>query len=156
MWTLLLACAVRSGPHVDLSPAERRRLDADIRDAQSALNEAPLGPDAPEHRDAIFSAQLALGWEDEAAAQTRLLIATAAPDAPWRRANGPEAAARAEELIEEELRMLAQAWHARARALPRERDHAEAMLAETCALYSARYADNPRAAQIDAICARED
>lgn len=155
MWTLLLAFAVRPGPHVELSLSERRRLEEELRTAIEALNEAPLSPEAPALRDAAFSAQLALGWEDEAAAQTRMLLATTAPEAAWTRANSPEDRARADALAEAELRMLARAWRQRADALAHDRQRSEQMLSETCALYNARYADNPRATQIADICPSE-
>lgn len=155
MWTFLLAFAVRPGPHVELSLSERRRLEAELRAAIEALNDAPLGPEAPAHRDEAFSAQLALGWEDEAAAQTRMLLATTAPEAAWTRANSAEDRARADALAEAELRMLARAWHQRADALTYDRERSEQMLAETCALYDSRYADNPRAAQLADICPTE-
>ncbi|MCB9762368.1 MAG: hypothetical protein H6739_21405 [Alphaproteobacteria bacterium] len=157
---LLSACLPRASYlHFDLTRAERSTLVQGIRDADVELQDTPLAPEAPLHRDALIRNYLLLGRLDTAQSHLDLLIATCGEGSVWAHiyAEQPVLLDQAEAIIEVNLRRMILGWAMLAEQTPLEQATERAWAWQNvdvnCRTYGLRFPQDPRVDQVREVCA---
>ncbi|MCB9746199.1 MAG: hypothetical protein H6741_24085 [Alphaproteobacteria bacterium] len=156
---LLSACMPKvSAVPTDLTRSERQALQLDILAADRALQQTPLAADAPVWRDQMVVGYLQLGLLDSAQSHVDLMTTLCGPGSIWRTVHegSPLVLERADLLIEQDLRRITLGWDQFQRYVEpddaRRLETAQEQIRRNCATYDHLYPQDPRRAQISAVC----